>query len=171
VRDQLAAGGDALPGNGGAFGVVRGKIRIVEAHAGKFQRDGWSICAGLEFNQRPVEFCPGARRKDFIRHFVGKSDSQGYENNNCYAPFAFECGIKSCHHVKVFYTRQVRLNRNFLRLAMLVAIAMYATGCGGINAGGSVSPAMFLLKNTPPPAMISAPMLASEPSNQFAQAR
>jgi hypothetical protein len=54
---------------------------------------------------------------------------------------------------------------------MLVAIAMYATGCGGINAGGSVSPAMFLLKNTPPPAMISAPMLASEPSNQFAQAR
>ena len=53
---------------------------------------------------------------------------------------------------------------------MLVAIAMYATGCGGINAGGSVSPAMFLMKATPP-AMIGAPILAPEPSNQFAQAR
>ena len=53
---------------------------------------------------------------------------------------------------------------------MLVAIAMYATGCGGINAGGTVSPAMFLLKATPP-ARIGAPMLSPEPSNQFAQAR
>jgi hypothetical protein len=56
---------------------------------------------------------------------------------------------------------------------MLVAIAMYATGCGGINAGGSVSPAMFLLKASPP-AATGVPTLASEPSNssnQFAQAR
>jgi hypothetical protein len=67
----------------------------------------------------------------------------------------------------------VRLNLNFLRLAILVAIAMYATGCGGINGGGSVSPAMFLLKNTPP-AATGVPTLAPEPSNpsdQFAQAR
>jgi hypothetical protein len=53
---------------------------------------------------------------------------------------------------------------------MLVVVAIYATGCGGINAGGSVSPIMFLLKNTPPPAT-GAPTLAPEPSNQFAQAR
>jgi hypothetical protein len=65
----------------------------------------------------------------------------------------------------------VRLNLNFLRLAILVAIAMYATGCGGINAGGSVSPAMFLLKATPPPAATGVPALAPEPSQQFAQAR
>jgi hypothetical protein len=57
---------------------------------------------------------------------------------------------------------------------MLAAIAMYATGCGGVNAGGSVSPAMFLLKATPPPAATGVPTLAPEPSNssdQFAQAR
>ena len=56
---------------------------------------------------------------------------------------------------------------------MLVAIAMYAAGCGGINAGGSVSPAMFLMKNTPP-AATGVPTLAPQPSNpsdQFAQAR
>jgi len=53
---------------------------------------------------------------------------------------------------------------------MLVAVAIYATGCGGINAGGSVSPAMFLLKASPPPAT-GTPPLAPEPSNQFAQAR
>jgi hypothetical protein len=53
---------------------------------------------------------------------------------------------------------------------MLVAIAMYATGCGGINAGGTVSPVMFLLKNTPPPAT-GTPTLVPEPSGQFAQAR
>jgi hypothetical protein len=64
----------------------------------------------------------------------------------------------------------VRLNKNFLRLAMLVAIAMYATGCGGVNAGGSVSPVMFLMKNTPP-AATGVPTLAPEPSDQFAQAR
>jgi hypothetical protein len=48
---------------------------------------------------------------------------------------------------------------------------MYATGCGGINAGGSVSPAMFLLKASPPPPATGVPPLAPEPSDQFAQAR
>ena len=57
-----------------------------------------------------------------------------------------ECGIKSCHRIKLFYTGQVGLNWNFLWLAMLTAVALCAAGCGGINAGGSVSPAMFLMK-------------------------
>jgi hypothetical protein len=64
----------------------------------------------------------------------------------------------------------VGLNRNFLWLAMLTAVALFAAGCGGINAGGTVSPAMFLMK-TGPPATTGVPMLAPEPSKQFAQAR
>jgi hypothetical protein len=64
----------------------------------------------------------------------------------------------------------VGLNRNFLWLAMLTAVALCAAGCGGINAGGTVSPAMFLMK-TGPPATTGVPMLAPEPSKQFAQAR
>ena len=53
---------------------------------------------------------------------------------------------------------------------MLTAVALFAAGCGGINAGGTVSPAMFLMK-TGPPATTGVPMLAPEPSKQFAQAR
>jgi hypothetical protein len=55
-------------------------------------------------------------------------------------------------------------------LAMLVAIAVYATGCGGVNASGTVSPVMFLLKANPP-AATGIPALVPEPSQQFAQAR
>jgi hypothetical protein len=64
----------------------------------------------------------------------------------------------------------VGLNWNFLWLAMLTVVALCAAGCSGINAGGSVSPAMFLLK-TGSPATTGVPMLAPEPSKQFAQAR
>jgi hypothetical protein len=64
----------------------------------------------------------------------------------------------------------VGLNRNFLWLAMLTAVALCAAGCGGINAGGTVSPVMFLMK-AGPPAATGVPMLAPEPSEQFAQAR
>jgi len=53
---------------------------------------------------------------------------------------------------------------------MLTAVALCAAGCGGINAGGTVSPLMFLMK-AGPPAATGVPMLAPEPSEQFAQAR
>jgi hypothetical protein len=57
---------------------------------------------------------------------------------------------------------------------MLTAFALPLTGCGGINAGGTVSPAMFFLKNNPPPTT-GARMIAAKPSKplaqQFAQAR
>jgi hypothetical protein len=53
--------------------------------------------------------------------------------------------IKSCHHARLFYTGQVRLNWNFLGLAMLMALALGAAGCSGINTGTSVSPMDFIL--------------------------
>jgi len=56
---------------------------------------------------------------------------------------------------------------------MLTTFALSLTGCGGVNIGGSVSPATFFLPgvmNTPAP-KAGAPMIASKPTNQFAQAR
>jgi len=48
----------------------------------------------------------------------------------------------------------VRINWNFLRLALLAALPLAGAGCGGINASQSVSPASFflpgLLKNDAP---------------------
>jgi hypothetical protein len=70
---------------------------------------------------------------------------------------------------------QVRLNWKFLRLAMLTALAVSLTGCGGVNVGGSVSPATFFLpgvmNTVPAPAATGQPMLASKPFPQLAQAR
>jgi hypothetical protein len=40
VRKQLPARGDALDGDGGTFGVVRGKIREIITCAGKMPRGG-----------------------------------------------------------------------------------------------------------------------------------
>jgi len=56
---------------------------------------------------------------------------------------------------------------------MLASCALSLTGCGGVNVGGSVSPATFFLPgvmNTPAP-RTGAPMIASKPSQQLAQAR
>ena len=56
---------------------------------------------------------------------------------------------------------------------MLTAFALSLTGCGGINVGGSVSPATFFLPgvmNTPAP-KAGAPKIASKPTTQLAQAR
>ncbi len=58
---------------------------------------------------------------------------------------------------------------------MLTAGALSLTGCGGVNLGGSVSPATFFLpgvkNNVPAPAITGGSMVASKPSQQFAQAR
>jgi len=58
---------------------------------------------------------------------------------------------------------------------MLPALALSLTGCGGVNVGGSVSPATFFLpgvkNNVPAPAITGAPLVVSKPSQQFAQAR
>jgi hypothetical protein len=77
----------------------------------------------------------------------------------------------------LIYTGQVRLNWNFLWLAMLMASALFLTGCGGINATGSVSPATFLLPgimmNTMPAPATGEPThkVASASSQQLALAR
>jgi hypothetical protein len=82
-------------------------------------------------------------------------------------------GIKSCHHVTLFYTGQVRLNVNFVYLAMLTALMLFNAGCSGINAGTSVSPASFFLpgimKAGPPETDPAG--LPAEPSKQFAFVR
>jgi len=59
---------------------------------------------------------------------------------------------------------------------MLTAFALSLTGCGGINVGGSVSPATFFLpgamNTVPAPATGKpAPKVASGPSQQFALIR
>ena len=77
----------------------------------------------------------------------------------------------------LIYTGQVRLNWNLVWLAMLTTSALLLTGCGGISAGGSVSPATFLLPgvmmNTVPAPATGEPThkVASESSKQFALAR
>jgi hypothetical protein len=63
----------------------------------------------------------------------------------------------------------VRLNWNFLCLALLAGLALTGAGCSGINAGHSVSPASFflpgLLRNDAP---TNAPALAPETSSLIA---
>ena len=74
----------------------------------------------------------------------------------------------------LIYNRQVRLNWNFLRLAMLAFVTLWGAGCSGINAGGSVSPATFFLpgvKADPSPAATNAPVAVSIPFQQLALAR
>jgi hypothetical protein len=70
---------------------------------------------------------------------------------------------------------QVRLNWKFVRLAMLAASVLSLTGCGGVNVGGSVSPATFFLpgvmNTVPRPAATGQPMIAFKTSPQLAQAR
>ena len=79
--------------------------------------------------------------------------------------------IRSCHRGEVIYTRQVRLNWNFLRLAVLAAAVLASTGCSGINGSQSVSPASFflpgLLKND---CQTNAPALIPKDSSEIASA-
>ena len=80
--------------------------------------------------------------------------------------------ISSCHRDEVNYTRQVRLNWIFLRLALLAAVPLALAGCSGINTSQSVSPASFflpgLLKYDAP---TNAPTLIPEISTQVATLR
>ena len=82
-------------------------------------------------------------------------------------------GISCCHHVDPIYTRQVRLNWKLLWLAIIPVFGLLlGTGCSGINASGSVSPATFFLPGLgqvrpdanrpeiPAPASETAPLLA-----------
>lgn len=53
--------------------------------------------------------------------------------------------ISCCHRDGVFYTGQVRLSWNFLRLTLLAALPWAGAGCSGLNSSQSVSPLDFLL--------------------------
>jgi hypothetical protein len=56
---------------------------------------------------------------------------------------------------------------------MLMALALFGSGCSGINAGTSISPATFLLpgimKAEPP--KTNAPILLPEPTKEFASTK
>jgi len=55
-----------------------------------------------------------------------------------------------------------------------LTLALFGTGCSGINAGGSASPASFFLPGllkADPPAANPTPVAAAAPSQQLALAR
>jgi len=59
-------------------------------------------------------------------------------------------------------------------MAIPAVLALVGTGCGGINASQSVSPASFFLPGilrADPPVTTNAPVAMSDVSNQLAQAR
>ena len=64
ARQQLAARGDALDGEGGALGVVRGKIRQIKTCAGKLPRGREVIGVRLQLHLRTMKFRLGAGGKN-----------------------------------------------------------------------------------------------------------
>jgi hypothetical protein len=84
--------------------------------------------------------------------------------------------ISSCHRDEVNYTRQVRLNWSFLRLALLAALPLAGAGCSGVNSSQSVSPLDFflpgaghMLKADPP--ATNPPALLPEISTEVASVK
>ena len=60
-------------------------------------------------------------------------------------------------------------------LAALLALGLFSAGCGGINATGTVSPAMFLVpgllrNDTPTVAPTNAPVALPDPAKELASA-
>lgn len=176
ARDELAARGDALSCNRSASGVVRREVREIETGAGKLPCVGGIVFVRLKLFLRAVKFRFRAGGENFILRLARKNDSGRGENKNRRRKFTFgfapDPGIKSCHRAVLFYTQLVRLNWNFLCLAMFVALALFSAGCGGINASQSVSPASFflpgLLKNDAP---TNAPVLIPEISQELASVK
>jgi hypothetical protein len=56
---------------------------------------------------------------------------------------------------------------------MLMALALFSSGCSGINAGTTVSPATFLLPGIlqAEPPKTNAPALLPEPAKEFASTK
>jgi hypothetical protein len=65
------------------------------------------------------------------------------------------------------------LNCKILRLTSLPVLLLFLTGCGGLTASKSISPASFflpgILKADPPPADPDSPLPAVEPGIEVAQ--
>ena len=84
--------------------------------------------------------------------------------------------IRSCHRDGVFYTGQVRINWNFLRLALLAGLPLAVSSCGGISASRSVSPLDFILPGAghflkADPAPTNTPSLFPEISTEIASVK
>lgn len=76
------------------------------------------------------------------------------------------CGgqIRGCGKGGHTYAGPMTVRQKRIALAGLVAALLGLTGCGGINANGSASPAMFLLERTPQrpaPAAQPAPVVVA----------
>jgi hypothetical protein len=69
----------------------------------------------------------------------------------------------------------VKLNWKVILAVLSAALAVANSGCSGVNAQGSVSPATFLLpgliRNDGQPANPAAPLLEPAPGVQVAQVR
>ncbi|HLH57021.1 MAG TPA: hypothetical protein VKY92_25805 [Verrucomicrobiae bacterium] len=67
----------------------------------------------------------------------------------------------------------MRLNWKVLGLTILPVLLLSATGCGGLSATKSISPASFLLPGliqaTPPPAHPESTLPQAEPGTEVAQ--
>ena len=83
--------------------------------------------------------------------------------------------ISYCQHVDPTYTAKMRFNWKSVRLATLVvSIGALGTGCSGINATHSVSPATFLIpglmQNPPAQPLPVDPSTVAPASPTLAQA-
>jgi len=80
-----------------------------------------------------------------------------------------------CHRADFHYSSEVRLNWKVLWLAIpALSLPLLLSGCGGVNAGTTVSPASFflpgLLRNDTPPAT-NAPAILHPNDPVFASAK
>ena len=82
AREQLPAGGDALLGQCGALGVVRGEIREVKTRAGKLPGGGWIVGVRLKLRLRAMKFRLGARGKNWVARFAGENNPDGGGKKN-----------------------------------------------------------------------------------------
>src|SRR5437867_1447374 len=162
----MTTGRDSLVGNEFAPVILPGEIRPVEARAAEVPgrvslvgralkffpclpiipfrplgEGGVGLVLGDTVSARSDQTCRKERR--------GQKTGRGSIHNRqptrrLDAPLAFT--ISCCHHVHPPYTPLVRFNWNSFQLAIIpVSALLLGTGCSGINASGSVSPATFFL--------------------------
>jgi hypothetical protein len=83
--------------------------------------------------------------------------------------------MRCTRHFQIYTPATVKLNRKVGIVLLLAGSALLGSGCSGINASQSVSPATFLLpgllKADPPVTEPNAPLPEVAPTTLVAQAR
>ena len=130
----------------------RGEISDIITSAGEHPGVRGIVGIRLKAGLGAMIFRPGARGKNGIGRPVVAGENhrrrgKKNERRGDRPPYgrARGGGIKSCHRLRLFYNKQVRLNWKFAPMAMFVALALCAGGCGGISASHTVSPLDFLM--------------------------